>query len=45
MKDLETLGVEVRVRSAVTNIDREGVQLAGERLRAGTVLWAAGVWQ
>ena len=43
MKDLETLGVEVRVRSAVTNIDRVGVQLAGERLRAGTVLWAAGV--
>ena len=43
VKDLETLGVEVRVRSAVTNIDRVGVQLAGERLRAGTVLWAAGV--
>ena len=43
VKDLETLGVEVRVRSAVTNIDRVGVQLGGERLRAGTVLWAAGV--
>jgi NADH:ubiquinone reductase (H+-translocating) len=42
-KDLEALGVEVRVRGAVTNIDRVGVQLGEERLRAGTVLWAAGV--
>jgi NADH:quinone reductase (non-electrogenic) len=42
-KDLEGLGVEVRVRSAVTNIDAVGVQLGEERLRAGTVLWAAGV--
>jgi NADH dehydrogenase len=42
-KDLEGLGVEVRARSVVTNIDAVGVELGEERLRAGTVLWAAGV--
>jgi NADH dehydrogenase len=42
-KDLEALGVEVRVRCAVTGIDAVGVQLGEERVRAGTVLWAAGV--
>jgi NADH dehydrogenase len=43
VKDLEALGVEVRVRRAVTSIDAVGIQLGEERLRAGTVLWAAGV--
>jgi NADH dehydrogenase len=40
---LERLGVEVRTGSLVTAIDAEGVSLGAERLRARTVLWAAGV--
>jgi NADH dehydrogenase len=43
VRDLEALGVEVRTSCSVTGIDGEGVQTANERLRAGTVLWAAGV--
>src|SRR5262249_51170161 len=42
-RDLETLGVAVRTRSAVTNIDSHGVQLGAEQLPVATVLWAAGV--
>jgi NADH:ubiquinone reductase (H+-translocating) len=40
---LETLGVEVRLGAAVTACDRTGVTIAGERIAAATVLWAAGV--
>lgn len=41
---LEQLGVEVRVDSMVDQIDQSGVTLSnGERIEAGTVLWAAGV--
>ena len=40
---LERLGVEVRTGFPVTAIDAGGVQLGGERIRARTVLWAAGV--
>jgi NADH dehydrogenase len=40
---LEQLGVEVRTSSLVTGVDAEGVTLGPERLRARTVLWAAGV--
>jgi NADH:ubiquinone reductase (H+-translocating) len=42
-RDLESLGAQVKVSSVVTNIDAEGVQLGDERIRAGVVLWAAGV--
>jgi len=42
-RDLVRLGVDVRTSSSVTWIDAEGIQMASERLRAGTVLWAAGV--
>jgi NADH dehydrogenase len=42
--DLERLGVEVRLGVMVTGVDDVGVDLAsGERVEAGTVLWAAGV--
>jgi NADH dehydrogenase len=41
--DLRTLGVEVRTSSAVTGIDREGVNVGGERIEARSVFWAAGV--
>ncbi len=40
---LEALGVEVRVDSKVETVDANGVVVNGERIFAGTVLWAAGV--
>jgi NADH dehydrogenase/putative oxidoreductase len=40
---LEALGVEVHVDSRVEHIDADGVVVNGERIVAGTVLWAAGV--
>jgi NADH dehydrogenase len=43
VRDLATLGVEVRTGSLVTAIDTEGVQIGAERLGAKTVLWAAGM--
>jgi NADH dehydrogenase len=46
VRDLERLGVQVWTSRAVTMIDSGGVQVgpAGkDRLRSGTVLWAAGV--
>ena len=43
-RQLEDLGVEVRTSEMVEDIDEQGVTLAsGERIEAGTVLWAAGV--
>jgi NADH dehydrogenase len=42
-RSLETLGVEVRTGSVVTGVDDDGVTMGGERISAGTVLWAAGV--
>jgi NADH dehydrogenase len=41
-RDLEELGVEVRTGAIVTRVDDEGVMVGDERIRAGTVLWAAG---
>lgn len=41
-KDLEDLGVEVRVGSFVTGVDAEGVQVGEEKIRARTAFWAAG---
>ncbi|HSC89411.1 MAG TPA: NAD(P)/FAD-dependent oxidoreductase [Polyangiaceae bacterium] len=41
--DLEKLGVQVWTDRAVTQVSAEGVEVAGERIRASTVLWAAGV--
>jgi NADH:ubiquinone reductase (H+-translocating) len=43
VRDLNMLGVQVRTNSTVTKIDADGIQLGTERLRACTVLWAAGV--
>ena len=42
-RDLETLGVQVWASCKVTNIDADGVSAGDERIRAATVLWAAGV--
>jgi NADH:ubiquinone reductase (H+-translocating) len=43
-RSLEKLGVEVREHTVVTSVDSHGVTCAnGDRLDAGTVVWAAGV--
>jgi NADH dehydrogenase len=43
VRDLEGLGVQVWTSSQVTMIDADGVTAGKDRLRAATVLWAAGV--
>lgn len=40
---LERLGVEVRTDSRVTGCDEGGVDAAGERIEARTIIWGAGV--
>ncbi len=40
---LAGLGVEIRTGAKVTGVDAHGVSIGDERIRAGTVLWAAGV--
>jgi NADH dehydrogenase FAD-containing subunit len=40
---LERLGVDVRTGGRVEEIDDHGVVVAGERIDASTVIWAAGV--
>jgi NADH dehydrogenase len=41
-RDLADLGVEIRVNSFVTNVERDGVWVGGEKIRARTAFWAAG---
>ncbi len=41
--ELEHVGVEVRTGTAVEQADADGVVIAGERVAAQTVIWAAGV--
>ncbi|MGC1302009.1 MAG: NAD(P)/FAD-dependent oxidoreductase [Caulobacteraceae bacterium] len=40
---LSRLGVEVHTGAAVTECDVDGVEVAGERIGARTIIWAAGV--
>ena len=42
-RDLERMGVEVRLGSMVTNVTREGIQLGAEFIPVRNVFWAAGV--
>jgi NADH dehydrogenase len=42
-RDLEDLGVEVRLGGRVTEIDENGVMIGTERIEAENVIWAAGV--
>jgi NADH:ubiquinone reductase (H+-translocating) len=42
-RQLERLGVEVRLGAAVTAVERDGVVLGAERIAARTIVWAAGV--
>ena len=41
-QDLIDLGVEVRVKSAVTGVGPDGVRIGSETIRARTTFWAAG---
>jgi NADH dehydrogenase len=43
MRRLISLGVEVRLRSAVQLVDKEGIVIGSERVLAKTVVWTAGV--
>jgi NADH dehydrogenase len=42
-RHLESLGVEVFTNARVTSVDADGILVGGQRIRAGTVLWGAGV--
>jgi len=42
-RHLESLGVKVCANTRVTAVDSEGIVANGVRVRAGTVLWSAGV--
>jgi NADH:ubiquinone reductase (H+-translocating) len=42
-RDLESMGVEVRLGARVTNVTREGVQVGDEFVPVRNVFWAAGV--
>ena len=42
-RDLEAMGVDIRLNSYVTSVDAEGVMIGDERVSAENVLWAAGV--
>lgn len=41
-RDLEKLGVQIWTSTAVSDVDGDGVVMNSERVRAATVLWAAG---
>ena len=42
LRDLNDLGVEVRVGSMVTGVGPDGVMVGSEKIRARTAFWAAG---
>src|SRR5205814_2612145 len=42
VRDLNDLGVEVRVGSAVTGVGPDGVSIGAEKIRGRTAFWAAG---
>jgi NADH dehydrogenase len=42
-QQLEKLGTEVRTNERVTGVDADGVWIGSERIKAHTVIWAAGV--
>lgn len=42
-RDLKKLGVEVLVKTAVTNLHDNTIEIGNQQIKAATVLWAAGV--
>ena len=43
LRDLEKLGVEIRLNARVTSVSDEGIMIGEERIDANNVFWAAGV--
>jgi len=43
LRDLQEMGVEIRLNSQVTSVDPEGVFIGDERVPAENVFWGAGV--
>lgn len=43
LRDLQSMGVEVRLNARVTHIDEKGLSIGTERLDCQNVIWAAGV--
>ncbi len=43
MRDLKSLGVEIRLHAHVTSVEPEAVSVGDERIATATVIWAAGV--
>ncbi len=43
LRQLQSLGVDVRLGQPVTRVFEDGVEVNGERLRSRNVIWAAGV--
>lgn len=41
-RDLQKLGVEVRTKTRVTSVDKDGVAMGTERIESHSVFWAAG---
>jgi NADH dehydrogenase len=42
-RSLERIGVDVRLRAAVTECDGDGALIGAERIESRTIIWAAGV--
>ena len=42
-RDLESLGVQVRLSCTVTGVSAQGVEMGAEKIDAATIMWAAGV--
>ena len=43
VRELDQLGVEVRVNTKVTEINEKGIRIGEDFIESGTILWAAGV--
>jgi len=42
-RDLTKMGVEIRLHTRVTHVDKRGIMVGEERIEANNVFWAAGV--
>jgi NADH:ubiquinone reductase (H+-translocating) len=42
-RDLEKMGIELRLNSRVTEVDSTGLEIGSERINAQNIFWAAGV--
>lgn len=43
IRQMESLGIEVKLGKPVTGVDENGISLGDERIDGGTILWAAGL--